>query len=337
MLRGLVLLENQSLAIRGVIVKTNAIILSGPKNLSLGQLSLTPPGVADVVVQIAYSGISTGTEKLFWSGTMPQFPGMGYPLVPGYEAAGEVVEAGADSGFRVGEHVFVPGANCFEATEAGPVRGLFGAASQMLVTSGARVTRIDRALGAEGALLALAATARHALAGFDRALPDLIVGHGVLGRLLARLTVAAGAPPPTVWETDVARHAGALGYEVMLPEADPRRDYAAIYDASGAADLLNSLIGRIKRGGEVVLAGFYTAPISFAFPPAFMKEARLRIAAEWAADDMVATRQLVESGTLSLAGLVTHTRAASAATEAYETAFTDPNCLKMILDWKGHA
>ncbi|GLS88813.1 2-desacetyl-2-hydroxyethyl bacteriochlorophyllide A dehydrogenase [Cypionkella aquatica] len=318
-------------------MKTNAVILSAPKQLSLGQLSLTPPGVADVVVQIAYSGISTGTEKLFWSGTMPPFPGMGYPLVPGYEAAGEVVEAGPESGLRVGEYVFVPGANCFEATEAGPVRGLFGAASQLLVTPGARVTRIDRALRAEGALLALAATARHALAGFDRALPDLIVGHGVLGRLLARLTVAAGAPPPVVWETDLARHAGAEGYQVMLPEDDPRRDYAAIYDASGAPDLLNRLIGRIKKGGEIVLAGFYTQPISFAFPPAFMKEARFRIAAEWAADDMVATRQLVESDALSLAGLITHTGAASQAAAAYETAFTDPNCLKMILDWKGHA
>jgi 3-hydroxyethyl bacteriochlorophyllide a dehydrogenase len=318
-------------------VKTNAIILSGPKDLSLGQLSLTPPGPADVVVKIAFSGISTGTEKLFWTGTMPPFPGMGYPLVPGYEAAGEIVEAGTESGFRVGEHVFVPGANCFEANEAGPVRGLFGAASQFLVTPGARVTRIDAGFGAQGALLALAATARHALAGFDRALPDLIVGHGVLGRLLARLTVAAGAPAPTVWETDVARHAGAQGYQVMLPEDDARRDYAAIYDASGAPDLLNSLIGRIKKGGEVVLAGFYTAPISFAFPPAFMKEARFRIAAEWAAEDMIATRQLVESGTLSLDGLVTHTRAAATAASAYETAFTDPTCLKMILDWKGHA
>ncbi|MGB8813759.1 MAG: chlorophyll synthesis pathway protein BchC [Paracoccaceae bacterium] len=318
-------------------MKTTAVILSGPKDLSLGQLSLTSPGVADVVVRVAHSGISTGTEKLFWSGTMPPFPGMGYPLVPGYEAAGEVVEAGADSGFCVGDHVFVPGANCFEATETGPVRGLFGAASQMLVTPGSRVTRIDSGLGAQGALLALAATARHALAGFDRALPDLIVGHGVLGRLLARLTVAAGAPPPMVWEANFARHAGAEGYQVMLPEADPRRDYAAIYDASGAPDLLNCLIGRIRKGGEVVLAGFYTAPISFAFPPAFMKEARFRIAAEWAAEDMVATRQLVESGALSLAGLVTHTRPAQAAPQAYETAFTNPDCLKMILDWRGHA
>ncbi len=316
---------------------TNAVILSGPKNLSLGQVGLTRPGAADVVVQVAHSGISTGTEKLFWTGTMPPFPGMGYPLVPGYEAAGEVVEAGAESGLSVGDHVFVPGANCFEANESGPVRGLFGAASQMLVTSGARVTRIDAGFGAQGALLALAATARHALAGFDRALPDLIVGHGVLGRLLARLTVAAGAPAPTVWETNAARHAGAEGYEVIQPDADPRRNYKAIYDASGAPDLLNSLIGRIAKGGEVVLAGFYTQPISFHFAPAFMKEARFRIAAEWAAEDMVATRQLVESGTLSLGGLVTHVRAASAAPQAYETAFTDPDCLKMILDWKGHA
>jgi bacteriochlorophyllide a dehydrogenase len=63
-------------------------------------------------------------------------------------------------------------------------------------------------LGAEGALLALAATARHALAGFNTALPDLIVGHGVLGRLLARLTIAAGRPPPTVWEVNPARARG---------------------------------------------------------------------------------------------------------------------------------
>lgn len=318
-------------------MQTSAVILSGPRTLSVGRLTLTNPGAPDVVVRIDHSGISTGTEKLFWSGTMPPFPGMGYPLVPGYEAEGEVVEAGPESGYAVGDHVFVPGANCFAPTAEGPVRGLFGGASRHLVSAGSRLTRIDAGLGPEGALLALAATARHALAGFDRALPDLIVGHGVLGRLLARLTVAAGAKPPTVWETNAIRQSGGVGYEVIHPDADPRRDYRAIYDASGAPDLLNTLIGRIARGGEVVLAGFYTQPISFAFPPAFMKEARLRIAAEWAADDLVATRQLVESGALSLADLVTHTRPAADAPNAYETAFSDAGCLKMILDWKGHA
>lgn len=314
-------------------MRTTAVILSGPRDLGLGTLGLNAPAVGDLVVEVSHSGISTGTEKLFWTGTMPPFPGMGYPLVPGYESFGEVVEAAPESGFRVGEHVFVPGANCFE----GNVRGLFGGASRHLVTPAARVARMDRSMGAEGALLALAATARHALAGFNTALPDLIIGHGTLGRLLARLTIAAGAPAPTVWEVNPARREGAVGYDVIDPETDTRRDYKAIYDASGAKGLLDQLVMRLARGGEIVLAGFYTEPVAFAFPPAFMKEARFRIAAEWNADDLTATRALIESGALSLSGLITHTRPASDATGAYREAFEDATCLKMILDWSGHA
>ena len=314
-------------------MQTTAVILQGARELGLEALGLVAPGSQDLVVEVRHSGISTGTEKLFWSGTMPPFPGMGYPLVPGYEAAGEVVEAGADTGFRVGETVFVPGANCF----AGNVKGLFGGASRHLVTKAARVARIDSGMGAEGSLLALAATARHALAGFNTALPDLIVGHGTLGRLLARLTLAAGAPAPTVWETNPERRAGAVGYTVIAPEDDARRDYRAIYDASGAKGLIDQLVMRLAKGGEIVLAGFYTEPVAFAFPPAFMKEARIRIAAEWAPEDLTATRSLIESGALSLDGLITHRRPATDAAEAYETAFTDAGCLKMILDWSGHA
>ncbi len=311
---------------------TSAVLLRGPKDLGLGRLGLSAPGPNDLVVEISHSGISTGTEKLFWSGQMPPFPGMGYPLVPGYESCGEVVEAGCDTGFAVGETIFVPGANCYEGAH-----GLFGGAARRMVTDADRVVRVDAGLGAEGALLALAATARHAMAGIDRDVPDLIVGHGVLGRLLARLTVACGAPAPTVWEIDESRLAGANGYEVIHPDSDTRRDYRAIYDASGNGSLLNDLVGRIAKGGEIVLAGFYTAPLSFAFPPAFMKEARFRIAAEWNRDDLVATRALIDSGALSLGGLITHTASASDAPAAYATAFEDAACLKMILDWRNVA
>lgn len=311
---------------------TTAVILKGPRDLCLDSLAITPPGDGDLVVQISHSGISTGTEKLFWSGDMPPFPGMGYPLVPGYEATGEVVEARAGSGYKAGDTVFVPGANCYEGAF-----GLFGGAARLLVTAADRVTRIEKGFGAEGALLALAATARHAMAGQGKAVPDLIVGHGVLGRLLARLTVAAGAPAPTVWEVDPARRGGAVGYDVIDPASDTRSDYTSIYDASGSVAVLPDLIGRIARGGEIVLAGFYTDPISFAFPPAFMKEARLRISAEWTRDDLVATRELVSSGALSLGGLITHTANSTDAPQAYKTAFSDPACLKMILNWKDTA
>lgn len=308
---------------------TEAVLLKGPKDIGLDRLSLTAPGPTDLVVEISHSGISTGTEKLFWSGEMPPFPGMGYPLVPGYEAAGEVVEAGNLTGFKVGERVFVPGANCFEEAF-----GLFGGAARRVVTDSDRVTRIDPGFGAEGALLALAATARHAMAGMNKAVPDLIIGHGVLGRLLARLAIAAGADAPTVWEIDPSRRAGDFGYEIIDPETDNNNDYRAIYDASGQGALLNDLVGRIRKGGEIVLAGFYSEPLSFAFPPAFMKEARFRVAAEWDRDDLTAVRQLVESGTLSLEGLITHHASPETARDAYEQAFTDSACVKMILDWE---
>lgn len=313
-------------------MQANAVILKGPKDLALETVRVKSPTADDIVVSVTHSGISTGTEKLFWTGEMPPFPGMGYPLVPGYEAAGEVVEAAAATGFKPGDRVFVPGANCYENAF-----GLFGAASSLLVSDASRLTRIDSTLGAEGALLALAATARHAIAGPNKSVPDLIVGHGVLGRLLARLTVAAGAPAPTVWETNPTRHAGAEGYDVVDPSDDPRRDYTSIYDASGSTAVLPELIGRIAKGGEIVLAGFYSDPISFAFPPAFMKEARFRIAAEWTPEDLMSTRALVESGALSLGNLITHTADAADASDAYKTAFSDAGCLKMILDWKGHA
>jgi len=311
---------------------TAAIILEGPKNLGLGRLGLLDPGAKDLVVDIDFSGISTGTEKLFWTGEMPPFPGMGYPLVPGYEAAGEVVEAGSETPFRPGDRVFVPGAACFEGA-----RGLFGGAAARVVTDAARVARIDSTLGAEGALLALAATARHAMAGIDKCVPDLIIGHGVLGRLLARLTIAAGAPAPVVWDTNPARRDGAVGYEVLDPSEDTRHDYRSVYDASGARGTLDTAITRIAKGGEVVLAGFYPEPLSFAFPPAFMKEARIRVAAEWTRDDLTATTALIESGALSLGGLVTHIAKPDAARAAYETAFDDPACLKMIIDWSASA
>ncbi|WP_300038237.1 chlorophyll synthesis pathway protein BchC [uncultured Roseobacter sp.] len=313
-------------------MQTTAVLLKGPRDLDVDTLTLTAPGADDLVVDISHSGISTGTEKLFWSGQMPPFPGMGYPLVPGYEAVGEVVEASTGSGYRVGDRVFVPGANCYDGAF-----GLFGGAASRVITAPDRVTRIDSTLGPAGALLALAATARHAMAGLNKSVPDLIVGHGVLGRLLARLTMAAGAPAPVVWETDPDRRGGATGYEVIDPAEDPRRDYTSVYDASGSVEVLNELVARVARGGEIVLAGFYTDPISFAFPPAFMKEARFRVAAEWTHDDLAATRALVEAGNLSLDGLITHTRPAAEAPAAYAQAFSDPGCLKMILNWKDAA
>lgn len=307
-------------------METLAVVLEKPQSLILDRLELSPPGAEDVVVDVAWSGVSTGTERLLWSGEMPAFPGMGYPLVPGYESVGWVAEAGRRSGARVGEFVFVPGARCF-----GEVRGLFGGAAARLVVAGERVIALDDDLGERGVLMALAATAHHAVVD---GLPELVVGHGVLGRLVARLALVLGGTPPTVWESNPTRSGGAQGYTVVSPEDDPRQDYGRICDVSGDHGLLDSLISRLAPGGEITLAGFYSKPLSFAFPPAFIREARLRVSAEWRDSDLAAVSTLIKSGRLSLDGLITHREAAADAEPAYRTAFGDSSCLKMVLDWR---
>lgn len=299
-----------------------AVVLESPGVIALHSLPIDVPKPDDIMVDVVWTGISTGTERLLFTGAMPPFPGLGYPLVPGYETVGRVSRAAGS--LHEGDFVFVPGAACY-----GPVRGLFGGAASRLVVPASRVTAIPETLGAQGVLLALAATARHAIAG--HATPDLIIGHGALGRLLARLAVLDGGAP-TVWETNPARADGAVGYTVMHPDTDPRRDYRAIYDVSGDGSILDTLVQRLAPGGEVVLAGFYDR-LSFAFAPAFMKEARFRIAAQWAPADLAYTAEHAASGALSLDGLITHHRPAADAVAAYDTAFTDAACLKMTLDW----
>jgi len=219
----------------------HAIVFDAPQTLAVRSLELKPFDDADLEVAVLHSGISTGTERLLWDGTMPPFPGLGYPLVPGYETVGQVVRAGP--------------------------------------------------------------------------------------------AAAATGTAPTVWETQPARRSGATGYAVVAPADDARKDYAAIYDVSGDASLLNGLIGRLAPGGEVVLAGFYKTDLGFAFAPAFMREASIRIAAQWKKHDLLAVTALVERGALSLDGLITHTLNPGRAREAYEVAFGDPQCLKMMLDW----
>jgi 3-hydroxyethyl bacteriochlorophyllide a dehydrogenase len=314
-----------------------AIVFEAPRTLSVQTLPLKAFEAGDLEVEVRFSGISTGTERLLWDGTMPPFPGLGYPLVPGYETVGTVVRAGEvaseAASVPVGSHVFIPGSYSFQG-----VRNIFGGAGSRLIVPHDRVVLLAPELGPKGVLLALAATCYHAVSFGGTRLPmvapDLIVGHGVMGRLLARITLALGQPAPTVWETQPLRRAGATGYPVIAPDEDPRKDYRSICDVSGDGSILNGLISRLAPGGEVVLAGFYKQDLSFAFAPAFMREAQIRIAAQWKKDDLQAVTALVASGALSLEGLITHTLPVARAREAYELAFGDPSCLKMMIDWR---
>ena len=315
-------------------MKAQAIVFEAPQSIAVRTLELAPMGPRDVEVAVSFSGISTGTERLLWDGTMPPFPGLSYPLVPGYETVGTVAQMGAEvTGFSLGDLVFLPGSYAFQG-----VQNIFGGSGSRLVVPHERAVKLDAALGVKGVLLALAATAHHVFTvgreGLPLAYPDLIIGHGIMGRLLARMVVAAGKPAPVVWETQAVRQSGALGYGVIHPDDDARKDYRCICDVSGDSGILNRVIPKMVPGGEVVLAGFYKQDLSFSYAMAFMREASIRVAAQWKKHDLDAVVAMFHNGSLPLEGLITHFETPQRAQQAYEVAFGNPQCLKMVIDWR---
>lgn len=309
---------------------STVVLLNKPGNMCLKDVQLIESEINSVAINVNYSGISTGTERLLYEGNMPFFPGMGYPLVPGYESVGTITHVnGSEETLKVGDKVFVPGAKCF-----GDIKGLFGGAASNLVVSSSRVCALPQNSSENATMLALAATANHIFSSSEKSMPDLIVGHGALGRLIARIAKIKGLNP-TVIDTNADRRLGSFNYDVCSPEEINGQSYSCIVDASGNAAELNLLVEKLKFNGELVLAGFYKDLLSFNFVPLFLRETKLRVSAQWLPEDLIAVQKWYASGVLSLDGLITHVASANEAREAYDTAFNDSSCLKMVLDWKG--
>ena len=56
---------------------TIAVVLSEPEQLTLSRLDLLPPTKSDIVVDVEWSGISTGTERSVLVRSHAAFPGNG--------------------------------------------------------------------------------------------------------------------------------------------------------------------------------------------------------------------------------------------------------------------
>ena len=310
--------------------RSTAVVFEQPGKIALRPVQLPEPHSTDCLIEVRWTGISTGTERLLWDGRMPPFPGLAYPLVPGYESVGTVVEPGKATALESGQRVFVPGSRGFT-----DVHGLFGGAAQSLVVPADRLISLPSIMESTGVLLALVATACHALGRMeDLGPPELIIGHGALGRLLVRVSEARYQMKPVVWETVPERREGKHNYTVIDPKEDDRRDYRRVCDVSGASLIIDQAVHHLAKGATVLLAGFYAAPIQFNFPATFMREIDLRISAEWQSEDMQTALDLISGGDLSLSGIITHDQPYNSAETAYQKAFSDPRCLKMVLDWR---
>ena len=285
--------------------KTDAGTIADVRSLDESAL---PEG--DVLVSVEYSTINY-KDGLAITGRFPVV--RTFPMVPGIDVAG-TVESSASPRFKPGDKVLINGYGVGDFHWGGLAQKARVKSDWLIPVPKTFSTQNAMAIGTAGytAMLCVLALEKHGVR------PEQ-------GSVL--VTGAAGG----VGSISIALLAK-LGYTVAASTG--RIEETGFLKNLGATQIIDRAMKHLARHGEIVLAGFYSEPLHFVFPPAFMREATLRIAAQWDQADLTAVLDLVSAGKLSLDGLVTHRSPAADAPSAYETAFTHPGCLKMVLDWR---
>ena len=289
-------------------MKTIAVVLEQPEHLLLSQLDSADPATTTWSSTSNGAASAPAPRSCCGAARMPAFPGMGYPLVPGYESVGRVVEAGRAC--RAARSATA--SSCRAPTASATCAACSAARRRASWCRASAWCRSTKRWANSAMLLALAATAYHAVSGGGKRATS---GAARPDRRPRRARPPAGAPERGRrlhrhrWSGRPTRSVrqGAEGYTVLHPDDDPRRDYRAIYDVSGDAAILDTLIAppgagrrdrarRLLQRARVLLlrAGLHARGAD---------PRRRRMAAPRPAGREA---ELIESGVLSLDGLITH-------------------------------
>lgn len=313
---------------------THAIVFAEAGRLGTHEASLRIAAPDEVVVDTKYSSISAGTERLLYAGKLPGFPMLRFPLVPGYESVGVVVRAGAAvADVAVGDEVFVGGSMCYT-----DVAGVFGGNAARLIKKAAQVVPLRGIPLSQAPLLALAATSLHGV----RRLGDVasrrvcVLGMGAIGQFAARFLARAGANVVCA-DVSAPRLSDAPdGCERLdlstVPLDEALHDLDAVVEATGHSEEIARCARTLRPGGTIALLSYYDE-LRTPYVDLFVKEIALLVAREWQHDDLLAARDAVASGEISLGRMADYVVPVAEYERAYRTAFEDPSVPKVILQW----
>lgn len=306
-----------------------AMVLNGPSQLALEEVTAPKPGPGQVLIRVTHSGIC-GTDYKIYSGAIP----VRYPRIMGHEMIGVVVEAnGGDA--RPGQRVIIDpelycGA-CFHCrigqTHLCPKGQLLGRDSnggfaEFLTAPAGQVFPLPDAVDDQAAvLIQVLTTCLHA----QRLTPIFagesvaVLGLGVTGQLHAQIAKARGASPliGITRSADKRELAAKMGADLTFPggpeavqkvrEATSGRGADVVIDTTGMLPVVADAIEMVRFGGRLLLFGIITAKEgALPFYQLYFKEIQVINSRVAKSEDYPASIDLVQRGLVKLHPLISN-------------------------------
>jgi len=299
-----------------------ALLLSGPRRLEPAEI--VPPALAAGQVRMRVRKVGVcGSD---YSSIAGKLPFTRFPIVPGHEAAGEIIESAAPA-WPVGQLVllhpiladradpaFARGEvhHC-DSTEVLGVVSRNGAYAEEVVVEDYMLRRMPEGLDFESAAMvepvdvAVRALRQGSMRPGDRV---LVFGAGNIGLLLVQVARALGAGRVTVTEPVHARRglAASLGVDEALAAFDRERlekQFDVVVDGVGTQATVLDALAACARGGRIVVYGVPAGNIDYPLKAAFAKDVTLATSRLYDSDFETAIR-LVADGRVRVKDLITH-------------------------------
>ena len=333
-----------------------ALKVRAPNEFAVEDVPRPSPGPYEVLCKVRTVTIC-GTDPHIIQGHFPGFWPQAWPLIPGHEWCGDVVELGEgaeDLGWQVGTRVagtsHAPCGFCRKCVQGrynlcenfGDDRlhhqyghNTDGAYADYVVHSIRSVFPVPEGLSdAEAAMLDPAAIALHTVKRGGQTPGDTVavVGPGVMGLLVAECARALGAGRVVVIGRGARlEKAAELGHETVdFTAGDPvaaLRDLTGghgpevVLECSGDAAALGQCVAMVRKGGRVAVIGIPHEHASVDLQRVVLDEIEIA-GVRAAAGEMPEVIALVAAGRVRLGALITHTFALEEFADAYRT-FTE--------------
>ncbi|OXM73779.1 MULTISPECIES: zinc-dependent alcohol dehydrogenase family protein [Amycolatopsis] len=300
-----------------------AAIVDQPGSIRVGEVPDPTPGERDVVIKVGACGIC-GTDLHIADGHFPPTP---YPIVPGHEFAGEIVEIGKNvpGGWQVGDRVAVdPSLFCGYCDPCRAGHGnlcenwgatgdtVNGAFAEYVAVPASTCYRLpDHLSWQEGALVEPVSCAVHGVRriGVEAGEHFLVVGAGTMGLIMQMLLQRAGARV-TVVDRNASRlprakDLGAHAVATDVSELDGER-FDAAADCTGAAPAIEAAFDSLRRGGRLLVFGVAPAEARVALSPFRIYNDEITVVGSMAVlHSYGAALDLVSSGAVATKALLT--------------------------------